>query len=1243
MSGETPASIGPYEIVGELGRGGMGVVYRARRADLNREFALKVIRAGEQDEADALQRFRREAQAAAALSDHPGIVGVHDIGDDGGRVFFAMDLVEGESLEEAIDGGELLHAQAAEWIEQAARAVHHAHERGVLHRDLKPGNILIGTDGRARVTDFGLAQVREAGPDVTRLTKSGVVLGTPAYMPPEQTTGGKALDGRADVYALGASLYECLVGEPPFTGDTMIAVLGRVMREEPRAPARRDPRIPAALSVIAIKCLEKDPQRRYQTAQALAEDLARWRRGEAIIAKPPSVAFRAKRWLRRNRAAAVAILAIAVALGSFFGYGAAQQRAATADAAVLTQLRERTGLALRAALSLRRAGQLADMEEYLAETQRACSEAKLEGHPEPHYRLGQMYRALGRWDEARTEQDRALQLDPDHRGALYERVVLRFGAHERRLVKLVAQAQRAAGRAMFLGGEGAQVDLAPKRRASATALAQADAECAKLRAGLFEDLKRLTAPAPAGDGQISEAQLTCAKGLHALLQERFGEARAQLERAVELDARLVAPIEALAALARDGGDVDACVGWWGRGIEADRGYLPFWWGRIRACRQGAALYRAGDPEMETLLQQAEADCLALLKLFDDPAVHAELAYIRWEQGRRLVADLRVRATQYERSLRALQEVLKTNPNDPELLEVLANTQRALGFARMKGTAGTPLPYMQDAIDTYTRLLQMPGGERNIELWHGRSIARRDLAEWRMRAGHPAGTLLEDAQADLDEAVRIDPSLPVLWSARSQLAITRGNRAADEGRDPTALYAAGIQDVREAIRLHSGSPFSWWMLGRLQLAQARYRHNRNRTAERDRFDAAIESFRRSVELSPNDEVLRTTLADAFVSLSKWELSNGQDGRKTLREAITHYDAALALSDALPDPWSGRGRARAALAAELGARGLPRGKLLLQASSDLRRALELEPKRPRLWHALGEVHRTNGMLQPEGSDRAIAAMDEARRALDQAVELSGGATFARFARARILVDGCLHLTARKRDIEPSYRAALADLEAVLAVEESVSAYEIRGRAHINWGSALSRQRKDPAAAYAAAAADGLRMVTLSPKAAYGWRLRAEAVRYLADGAKFAKRYEEARRHYTESIRCYGEGLTLAPDSASALQGRGGAQVNFANMLRGMGEGDAAGRVLDQAVADLSRGVQVGAGNATTWWFLANAHGSRGGWLADQGKDPVPEFELAIKAFEGAIRAAPHMRRTFEKGIQGHRNRIAKAQGK
>jgi len=293
-----------YRVEGILGHGGMGIVYRAWHFRLDRPVALKMLLAGPYARPEERERFLREAQAVAALR-HPNIVQVHDAGEVDGRPYFTMELVEGGDLAQQIQGVPQPARKAADLVATLADAVHTAHQCGIVHRDLKPNNILLTKDGTPKVTDFGLAR-RIAGD--SGLTFSGAPMGTPSYMAPEQARGHKGAIGPAtDVYALGAILYELLTGRPPFRAETPTATLAQVVTDEPVSPARLNPRVPRDLETICLKCLHKEPSKRYASAQALAEDLRRFERGEPIKARPVGPFERAVRWIRRQPTLAAAL------------------------------------------------------------------------------------------------------------------------------------------------------------------------------------------------------------------------------------------------------------------------------------------------------------------------------------------------------------------------------------------------------------------------------------------------------------------------------------------------------------------------------------------------------------------------------------------------------------------------------------------------------------------------------------------------------------------------------------------------------------------------------------------------------------------------------------------------------------------------------------------------------------------------------------------------------------------------
>jgi hypothetical protein len=324
-----------YMIEQELGRGAMGVVYRARQLSLDRVVALKMVLAAEHAGDEARARFRLEAEAAAHLQ-HPNIVQVYEVGQDGrGRPFLSLEFVAGGTLDERLQGEPQAPQPSAQLVEQLARAIHFAHQNGIVHRDLKPANVLLtppepasgsgargaaagGAEqvyGRPKISDFGLAKKLDADAGQTR---SGDIVGTPAYMAPEQAEGAAARVGpAADTYALGAILYEMLTGRPPFKAATLLDTLRQVTSEEPVPPRRLRPKLPRDLETICLKCLQKDPRRRYASALDLADDLRRYLDGEPILARPVGGAERLWRWCLRNPVAVV--LLVTVGIGSVIG------------------------------------------------------------------------------------------------------------------------------------------------------------------------------------------------------------------------------------------------------------------------------------------------------------------------------------------------------------------------------------------------------------------------------------------------------------------------------------------------------------------------------------------------------------------------------------------------------------------------------------------------------------------------------------------------------------------------------------------------------------------------------------------------------------------------------------------------------------------------------------------------------------------------------------------------------------
>jgi tetratricopeptide (TPR) repeat protein len=407
-----------YEILGELGRGGMGVVYKARHIALDRLVALKMVLSGEFAGEQERARFRTEALAVARLQ-HPNVVQVFEVGEHQGHPYLALQYVEGGSLADRLRSGPQPPREAAELVERLARAVQAAHDKGVIHRDLKPANVLLAADGTPRIADFGLAKRLDAQ---STATQTGAIVGTPAYMAPEQAGGKSSAVGLAvDVWALGAVLYECLTGRPPFLGSTPTDILLRVLSDEPAPPRQLNPAVPRDLETIALKCLRKEPAKRYATAGDLADDLRRFLRDEPIRARPLSLTERLWRRRRRLLAAGLALLVLlVVATQGLLGWR--QQRRDRAYGEALAQ-------------------GLRHLEAQQGNEALACFDEAVRLRPDSASALterGIAHVARGDHDRALADYNEALRLDPRNAVAYRRRgwVFLTAGRYEEALSDL---------------------------------------------------------------------------------------------------------------------------------------------------------------------------------------------------------------------------------------------------------------------------------------------------------------------------------------------------------------------------------------------------------------------------------------------------------------------------------------------------------------------------------------------------------------------------------------------------------------------------------------------------------------------------------------------------------------------------------------------------------------------------------------------------------------------------------------
>jgi serine/threonine-protein kinase len=847
-----------FVLVTPLGRGGAGDVWKAWDRQLGRWVALKILREVAVS-GTALERFRREVQAAARLS-HPNVVPIHRVGEERGRPYVVMPFVEGRTLEEA----RLPLEEALRAIRAAALAVQHAHDRGVVHRDLKPGNMMVDGRGGLWVFDFGLVYVRDEGPSA--LTADGAVLGTPPFMSPEQARGDPAArEPATDVYSLGATLYAAVTGAPPFEGPSMAEVLRRVREEEPRPPRKVAPALDRDVETIILKAMEKDPRRRYATAAELAEDLRRRLDGEPIAARPAGAAYRLYRRVRRNPQgfglgagiAAAALLSLALWRA---GKGDREQ-------ALLT-LREQARLSLDAALELRRAGANDRIRQFLPPLESAYRTAS-ERAPqlaEADFVMGRMYRALMDDAKALRFQEQALRKDPRFAPALYERAVL--------LARLYADD-----------------------------LWKAEKEGGREESGLADrilrdclDLEGLVGTAGGGPGplRLSEANALAARGILAYSRGQNHEALGLLRKAVEADPLMEEAWEALAAaMTREAQQAptrkDRERLWreaeqiYTRALAHDRGYLPHVQGRA-GLRSACAYYwrnRGVDPLPE--LAAAEEDLVrvvgadarnagAWMQLGD---VRSNRAFYRVKRGQDATKD-------FSGAESAFARALEIDPAHSASLAWRGLLRWNRGVWRAE-RGEDPEPDFAEADRDFAALLEKNPRDPYALAWGGYVRLSRGT-RCRERGEEGAAACFEDADRGFRGALVTYPEMHTAWTGRGLVGVQRGLAAAARGDDPRPDFAAAEALLTHVLGLDPEYVRAWTARGILKTERALYRSSRKEDPSGD-FDGAEADFSRALEIDKEH-------AEGWLERGRLRAA-----RREVERAARDYEEALRLNPAL----------------------------------------------------------------------------------------------------------------------------------------------------------------------------------------------------------------------------------------------------------------------------------------------------------------------------------------------------------
>ncbi len=1010
-----------YRIERLLGTGGMGTVFRAFDPSLNRRVALKFLHRNDEVQ---VERFLREAQAQARV-EHPHLCQVHEVGEVEGRPYIAMQYIEGRSLSEL--RGRIAPELAVRLVRDVARAVHAAHRTGLIHRDLKPANILVATgeagEHHPYVVDFGLAQDQGDA----ALTRTGVITGTPAYLSPEQAQG-LSLDRRTDVYSLGIVLYELLAGSPPFAGPNPASTLVRVIQEDPVPLRKLAPAVAADLGTIIHKCIEKNPDRRYESARALADDLDRWLDGEPIEARPASWSYRAGKRLRKNRALAVVTATAIVAL---LVLGAAIVR-------TRWQARERAALAQRFGQRVTEIGWRVRAESLLPKHDVTASKRALRSeldeirremeHLGPiavgpgHWALGQAYLALGQPEPARSHLEKA------------------WNAGERN-----PEVAAALGRALGLVYEKALVDASSSRGD-----ARKDARQEMGRTYRQPALARLE------EAYRDRSQQTpYIAALIAFYKGRYEEAVRKASQAAHRDPLLYEAVqleaEAWASraddLAAEGRSEEALLsfdragGIYGKLLSIVPSNAPLHagecWRQIRRIGVLSNLGRFSLDEEDSALAACDQALEVDPELADALSYQAWLLYGRADRKQRTGTDPRPGLVD---AMRRAERALAVQPRLARAHKTIAACWRLQGQWEADHGAD-PVPAYQRSIAAAQQTIELePEVAPN---YNELGLTRLRLARDQDRRGLDPRPVTRQAIAAWDRSLAVSPGYFQALSNQGAAWSDIAEYHSAHGLDPSEATRNAVSVLGHALQVNPERPSAYNNLGNSHLILAEYLTPRGGDPRPDLRKAA-DSFQEAVNRFPDYGVGIYNLAYTHRSLAEALRARGEDPSAEVRTAESHVDRYIGLN---PDDADGfLERARIHLVAARWALGQKRDpdRAFQEAEEDLRKAAALNPGSPDIYLAQAQVcrYRAEGTLARGGRPEADLREGIARTGKALAINPDESNALA--------LQGLLQRLAAGLEADPSRRRVRLD-EAAASLRKALAANPLLAR---EYGSVVQK---------------------------------------------------------------------------------------------------------------------------------------------------------------------------------------------